>query len=106
MTWSPPSGAVELLDEPGCWETPNGHVYVHPDTWAEWTHVDPVWERAKELQRKRWLQCNGFRVPSLDELRMWNRYLWLCNEALAGERNALRLIVLDYEPGALRELGS
>jgi hypothetical protein len=53
MTWYPPLGSRELPDEPGCWESPRGAVYVAPETWEQWERErhDPV--RIAE-ERERW----------------------------------------------------
>lgn len=83
MTWEPPAGSVECPGEPGCWDAPDGGVYVSPQTWAEWTHVDPADARRVARERKRWLQHNGWHRPSLEDYKLGlavhqdaNAWLW------------------------------
>jgi hypothetical protein len=66
--WMLTQGCVEV--EPGVFEDSTGRVFVDPGTWAEWA---PTWAERKRwaLQRKHWLQHNGWYRPSLQEWRMY-----------------------------------
>lgn len=73
-----------------------------PDEWEEWGRgIERVAAEARERRRGKGLREDTQSKRELMTVESYRARI----RALVAERDALRLIVLDYEPGALRELG-
>jgi hypothetical protein len=73
-----------------------------PEEWDEWGRgIERVALEARERRKGKGLREDTRAHSELMTVEAYQARV----RALVVERDALRLIVLDYEPGALRELG-
>lgn len=77
---------------------------VTDEEWAEWEaeREQRITAEQRSFERQHELQVIRACQPSRDELLDRLRYALRCNAALAVERDRLALIVLEYDPCALR----